>query len=307
MCRVHKTVVFPRIIYLFICNTCTPYLLSILYFVGSLAGVINSSFLYLSIKKKINSLISATIHCVNLVDFYIQISFTNFWALSINLLYLHRVFSSMYGYIHIGPWRQRGTTIAVRKWKEKMCTQTKRVGSESREDGTWLELASPLALTQDGKQILSWIAVKHFSTNNGSSNRIAPQVRSSQSSLGSQTYRTAHVWRGGQLQGCYIHVHLNRVWHKANTDTARDNNGAMQVYPGLASSLRALYILPFASSSSRNSTAGKTGMPSTVCLLKYSSLLLTPHRAVQQAVLPHLPLQYQLLRSSTAMRIIKGV
>lgn len=142
---------------------------------------------------------------------------------------------------------------------------------------------------------------------NGSSNRIVPQVRSSQSSLGSHTYRTARVWRGGQLQGCYIHVHLNRVWHKANTDTAHDNNGAMQVYPGLASSLRALCILPFASSSSRNSMAGKTGMPSTVCLLKYSSLLLTPHRAIQQAVLPHLPLQYQLLRSSTAMRIIKGV
>lgn len=176
---------------------------------------------------------------------------------------------------------------------------------ERRWHVTWTRQST--TPTQDGKQILSWITVKHFSTNNGSSNRIAPQVRSSQSSLGSHTYRTAHGWRGGQLQGCYIHVHLNRAWHKANTDTARDNNGAVQVYPGLASSLRALCILPFASSSSRNSTAGKTGMPSTVCLLKYSSLLLTPHRAIQQAVLPHLPLQYQLLRSSTAMRIIKGV
>lgn len=54
-------------------------------------------------QEKMNSLISSAIYCINSVDFYIQVLFTVVCTLSINLLYWHRVFSSMYGWIYTGP------------------------------------------------------------------------------------------------------------------------------------------------------------------------------------------------------------
>lgn len=65
-----------------------------------------------------------------------------------------------------------------------------------------------------------------------------------------------------------------------------------------------LCVLSFATSSSGNSVARKTGMPSTVCLLKYSRLLLTaqghsascpptPSTAVSTATIQHICEDYK--------------
>lgn len=170
-----------------------------------------------------------------------------------------------------------------------------------------LELSSPLALTQDGKPTLSSIIVQHFSTNGGSSNRIVPQVTSWQSCLPEGLIQDSTCLKrkaaSGMLYSCHPQQKVTQSEHRYS---------AWQQW--CCASLRRLSkqpvilcVLSFATSSSGNSAARTSGMPSTVCLLKYSRLLLTLHRAIQQAVLPLLPLQYQLLRSSTSVRIIKGV
>lgn len=118
-----------------------------------------------------------------------------------------------------------------------MCTQTTRAGHEveRRWHVTWT-LESTIPGMRWEPNTLSWITVKHFSTNKRSSNRFVPQVRSPQSSLGLSHIQTALLWRRRKLHGCSIHVHLNRGWHRLNMNTTHDSNGTVQVCPGLESS-----------------------------------------------------------------------
>ena len=63
----------------------------------------------------------------------------------------------------------------------------------------------------------------------------------------------------------------SRGWHKLIMDAAH-NKSAVQVYPGLASSLWALCVFPFATSSSGNSMARKNAFHSlTSEILKFAS------------------------------------
>lgn len=80
-------------------------------------------------QEKMNSLISPTIHCIHVVDFYIQISFTIISALSINILYLYSVFQYVWIDTH-WAMKAKGDHHCSKKVEREEQTQTRRAGSE---------------------------------------------------------------------------------------------------------------------------------------------------------------------------------
>lgn len=124
-----------------------------------------------------------------------------------------------------------------------MCTQTRKAGSgvERRCSVTWAFWACSCDRWWEANFVL------HRSKALQDKTREAATGLCLRLDLHGQprafTYTGQHL--SGE-EGISKDVHLNRGWHKMNTDTAHDNNRAVQVYPGLASSLQALCIFPFA-------------------------------------------------------------